>query len=52
MDLPDEYRLPARERAALHLSGDGVAVDVVAFLKALLFEPVLDHARSTALAAE
>ena len=52
MGLPDEYRLPARERAALHLSGDGVAVDVVAFLKALLFEPVLDHARSTALAAE
>jgi DNA (cytosine-5)-methyltransferase 1 len=52
MGLPEDYRLPERERAALHLSGDGVAVDVVAFLRALLFEPVLDHARSAALAAE
>lgn len=52
MGLPDDYRLPPKERAALHLSGDGVAVDVVAFLRDLLFEPVLDHARSTALAAE
>jgi DNA (cytosine-5)-methyltransferase 1 len=52
MGLPEDYRLPERERAALHLSGDGVAVDVVAFLRALLFEPVLDHARSAAIAAE
>ena len=52
MGLPEDYKLPARERAALHLSGDGVAVDVVAFLKEMLFEPVLDHARSAALAAE
>lgn len=52
MGLPDDYRLPPREGAALHLSGDGVAVDVVAFLRSLLFEPVLEHARSTAVAAE
>jgi DNA (cytosine-5)-methyltransferase 1 len=52
MGLPEDYRLPARENAALHLCGDGVAVDVVAFLKALLFEPVLDHARTAAVAAE
>jgi DNA (cytosine-5)-methyltransferase 1 len=52
MGLPDDYRLPARERAGLHLAGDGVAVDVVAFLGALLFEPVLEHAHSAALALE
>jgi DNA (cytosine-5)-methyltransferase 1 len=52
MGLPDEYRLPVRESAGLHLSGDGVVVDVVAFLRSLLFEPVLEHARSTAVAAE
>lgn len=52
MGLAEDYKLPARERAALHLSGDGVAVDVVAFLREMLFEPVLEHARSTALAAE
>ena len=52
MGLPEDYRLPQRESAALHLSGDGVAVDVVAFLKTLLFEPVLEHARAAALAAE
>ncbi|WP_233205270.1 DNA cytosine methyltransferase [Alkalicaulis satelles] len=52
MGLPEDYKLPARESAALHLSGDGVSVDVVAFLRENLFEPVLDHARACALAAE
>jgi len=52
MGLPDEYRLPANERAALHLAGDGVAAPVVAFLREHLFEPVLDHARAGAMAAE
>lgn len=52
MGLPDDYALPGSERAALHLAGDGVAVDVVRFLSEHLFEPVLDHARAAALAAE
>ncbi|MEQ8406420.1 MAG: DNA cytosine methyltransferase [Oceanicaulis sp.] len=52
MGLPDDYVLPGSERAALHLAGDGVAVDVVRFLCEHLFEPVLDHARTAALAAE
>lgn len=52
MGLPDDYVLPGSERAALHLAGDGVAVDVVRFLGEHLFEPVLDHARAAALAAQ
>lgn len=52
MGLPDDYVLPGSERAALHLAGDGVAVDVVRFVSENLFEPILDHARSAALAAE
>ncbi|MGJ3232910.1 MAG: DNA cytosine methyltransferase [Oceanicaulis sp.] len=52
MGLPDDYVLPGSERAALHLAGDGVAVDVVRFLSENLFEPILDHARASALAAE
>jgi DNA (cytosine-5)-methyltransferase 1 len=52
MGLPDEYVLPGSERAALHLAGDGVAVDVVRFLGEHLFEPVLEHARAAALAAQ
>jgi len=52
MGLPDDYVLPGSERAALHLAGDGVAVDVVRFLSQNLFEPVLDHAHAAALAAE
>jgi DNA (cytosine-5)-methyltransferase 1 len=52
MGLPDDYVLPGSERAALHLAGDGVAVDVVRFLGEHLFEPVLEHARAAALAAQ
>ncbi len=52
MGLPEDYILPARDNAALHLAGDGVSVDAVAFLRENLFEPVLDHTRADVLAAE
>ena len=52
MGIPEDYRLPHNQNAALHLSGDGVAVSVVAFLRTHLFEPVLDHARTIPVAAE
>ena len=32
MGLPDDYRLPASQSAALHVMGDGVAVPVVRWL--------------------
>lgn len=41
MGLPDTYRLPAAYGDAYHLAGDGVAVPVVRYLAAQLFEPVL-----------
>lgn len=41
MGLPDEYRLPAAYNEAYHLTGDGVAVDVVRHLARHLFEPIL-----------
>jgi len=50
MGLPDEYKLPARSTAALHLVGDGVAAPVVRHLAERLLEPLLSHA--SALAAE
>ncbi|SDZ78779.1 DNA cytosine methyltransferase [Rubrimonas cliftonensis] len=49
MGLPDGYRLPARLSDACHLTGDGVAVDVVAHLRAALFEPMLAAAPAGAL---
>ncbi len=52
MGLPEDYRLPERTSAALHLCGDGVAVNVVAFLRTHVFEPLLDPARAKPLAAE
>ena len=42
MGLDDGYRLPARESAALHLAGDGVAVPVIAFVNTHVFEPLLE----------
>ena len=51
MGLPEDYRLPQRERAALHLCGDGVAVPVVRWLAEHLFEPFL-AAPDAAAAAE
>jgi DNA (cytosine-5)-methyltransferase 1 len=41
MGLPDAYRLPPSETAALHLLGDGVAAPVVRFLAETLIEPLL-----------
>ncbi len=50
MGLADDYRLPSRPTAALHLVGDGVAVPVVSWLAGRLLEPLL--APAAALAAE
>ena len=41
MGLPDDYRLPANYNDAYHLTGDGVAVDVVRHLAHHLLEPLL-----------
>lgn len=41
MGLPDEYELPGKYNEAYHVAGDGVAVPVVRFLAAHIFEPVL-----------
>ncbi|HLZ85135.1 MAG TPA: DNA cytosine methyltransferase [Caulobacteraceae bacterium] len=40
MGLPDDYRLPAVYNDAYHLTGDGVAVDVVRHLAQHLLEPL------------
>lgn len=50
MGLPDTYRLPKAQTAALHVSGDGVAVPVVRWLASELLEPLL--APAAFLAAE
>lgn len=50
MGLPDSYRLPAATTAALHVTGDGVAVPVVRWLARELLEPLLNPV--AALAAE
>jgi DNA (cytosine-5)-methyltransferase 1 len=41
MGLPDDYCLPANYNDAYHLTGDGVAVDVVRHLAHHLLEPLL-----------
>ena len=51
MGLEDDYVLPAGRTAALHLTGDGVAVDAVRWLARTLFEPLLREARAPALSA-
>ena len=43
MGLPETYQLPTRYNDAYHVTGDGVAVPVVRFLAASIFEPVLAH---------
>lgn len=48
MGLADDYILPARLNAALHLAGDGVAPPVVRWLAAHLFEPALGLAPARA----
>lgn len=41
MGLPDDYKLPKNYNEAYHLTGDGVAVDVVRHLAHHIFEPLL-----------
>ena len=41
MGLPDDYKLPKNYNEAYHLTGDGVAVDVVRHLAQHVFEPLL-----------
>ncbi len=51
MGLPEEYELPDRYNDAYHLLGDGVAVPVVAHLRAHVLTPIL-HANQLRPAAE
>jgi DNA (cytosine-5)-methyltransferase 1 len=39
MGLPEDYRLPTRATAALHLCGDGVAAPVVRWIAEAILEP-------------
>jgi DNA (cytosine-5)-methyltransferase 1 len=48
MGLPDDYRLPARTTNALKVTGDGVAVPVVAWLARGILEPLLNRAAAKA----
>ena len=41
MGLPETYRLPQSVTAALHVTGDGVAVPAVRWLAAQIVEPLL-----------
>jgi DNA (cytosine-5)-methyltransferase 1 len=41
MGLADDYRLPGNYNEAYHLTGDGVAVDVVRHLARHIFEPIV-----------
>ena len=41
MGLKDDYKLPKNYNEAYHLTGDGVAVDVVRHLAKHIFEPLL-----------
>ncbi|WP_374467926.1 DNA cytosine methyltransferase [Phenylobacterium sp.] len=51
MGLPESYRLPSAATAALHVTGDGVAVPVVRWLAAQLLEPLLAGAPARARTA-
>lgn len=50
MGLPETYRLPRAATAALHVTGDGVAVPVVRWIARELLEPLM--AAPAAIAAE
>jgi DNA (cytosine-5)-methyltransferase 1 len=45
MGIHDRYVLPAAYNEAYKISGDGVAVPVVRYLAASIFEPVLSAAK-------
>jgi DNA (cytosine-5)-methyltransferase 1 len=51
MGLPEDYRLPRSQTAAMRLIGDGLAVPVVSFLAERLLEPLL-VTRAVSAAAE
>jgi DNA (cytosine-5)-methyltransferase 1 len=51
MGLPDSYRLPSAQTAALHVAGDGVVVPVVRWLAQELLEPLLGAAAVSRAAA-
>ncbi|MGB3456422.1 MAG: DNA cytosine methyltransferase [Litorimonas sp.] len=42
MGLSDSYQIPDNHNKALYLTGDGVAVPVVSYLRDMLFEPILE----------
>jgi DNA (cytosine-5)-methyltransferase 1 len=42
MGVPDDYKLPEGQTAALHLLGDAVAVPVVRWLSQNLLEPLAE----------
>jgi DNA (cytosine-5)-methyltransferase 1 len=48
MGLKDDYRLPRNYNEAYHLTGDGVAVDVVRHLARHIFEPLVGAAATDA----
>ena len=52
MGLKDTYVLPEKYNEAYHLTGDGVAVPVVKFLKDKLFNPVLEYNRELTVGNE
>jgi DNA (cytosine-5)-methyltransferase 1 len=51
MGLKDDYKLPKNYNEAYHLTGDGVAVDVVRHLAKYIFEPVVAKAATARAAA-
>jgi DNA (cytosine-5)-methyltransferase 1 len=51
MGLPDSYLLPEGANDALHLTGDGVAVDVVRHLSEHLLLPLVRNAKDGRAAA-
>jgi DNA (cytosine-5)-methyltransferase 1 len=51
MGLPEDYKLPKNYNEAYHLTGDGVAVDVVRHLAHHIFEPLLATAKESEAAA-
>lgn len=50
MGLSEAYRMPARYNQAYHVAGDGVAVPIVRYLDAQIFQPVLALGRAQAAA--
>jgi len=51
MGLPDNYQLPAKYNEAYHLTGDGIVVPVVSYLREHILAPTLLLIRQTIKAA-